>query len=703
MKKALTMFLFVFALVVITACGKEETTTVQPTETTTTEAVVEANYPSGIYNYKFASADLRNTFFAAAEKYLLNNMYAGVPIMADSGFVLYSERLQLPVENAVPLMNYGPEFGTMTEDDSTVIMADGELGNAGEYTYRARLGENPTTFQQWIYDDETSADVMGWMLDAPYITVFNSAKDGFEVVPSMASDYPQPIDGRELVTGVEVSKIWQIPLRDDLVWTYHEDTDTSGFPVGHEIINATDFIDTYKLALDNDWFRATSGGGAFLTSSTEIKNAQAYIDDECAWGDIGIKKVDDNTIQFEFVNDMSEWNVRYFLASFVMGPINTDLYASLQDGEVNTYGTSAETTAYNGAYVMDYYEADVLVHYTKNPNFHNQDLYFYTNRSYRIILDDSVAFQEFIAGKLEQAGLQAANYDQYKTDPRLKRIPGETTYRLMINGLGTVENQQAQFEGSDYEPEPLLANQNFKRAMYFAINRKELAEVVLKTNQAQMYLYTDAYLIDPQFSTTAFRNTDFNDIVADGLSASTNGYNSDLSASYWTAAIDALVADGSYEEGTEANPTIINIDLNIYAGSDNQVLFGNFIKDAFETIFVSDTHHIKVEVTPAPKEFPSIYYDYMMIGNFDLSIGGIGGGVLDAANFLDTYCSDNRSGFTLNWGIDTSIPEIEVEYTDPVTGETITEMWSFDSIVSVLNGEATIIEGYEQDTFFENN
>jgi len=84
----------------------------------------------------------------------------------------------------------------------------------------------------------------------------------------------------------------------------------------------------------------------------------------------------------------------------------------------------------------------------------------------------------------------------------------------------------------------------------------------------------------------------------------------------------------------------------------------------------------------------------MMTGDFDLSIGGISGSALDAASFLDTYCSDNRSGFSLNWGITTAEADIEVLYYNDL-GEARAEMWSFDAIVSALNGEIFVANGEE--------
>jgi hypothetical protein len=83
-----------------------------------------------------------------------------------------------------------------------------------------------------------------------------------------------------------------------------------------------------------------------------------------------------------------------------------------------------------------------------------------------------------------------------------------------------------------------------------------------------------------------------------------------------------------------------------------------------------------------------------MIGEFDTSVGGISGSTLDAASFLDTYSSDNRSGFTINWGFDSSVADIEVIYYD-YEGNRHREMWAYDSICSALNGEIFLIDGEE--------
>lgn len=637
----------------------------------------------GVYNFKFASADLRHTFMAAAEDYLLHNQDAGVPLTADAGFNLYSNRMQLLSDTYLPVVHFGTEFSTMAVDDSHVLMEDGEKGRAGEYTLRTALSENPSQWNQWRYDDSVTSAVMGNYLDAPYVYEFNEDKTGYVLAPSMASGDPVPVEGRTLNNGKTVSNKWTFSIKDGLVWKFNDHTDTS--MITDRDITAVDFYETYKLALEEKWFRAISGGGDFCTSSMKIVNAQNFVDGVAQWEDVGIKLINDSTIELTFVDEQSQWNVKYFLGSFVMTPIQLELYEALGEG----YGIDENTIAYHGVYYVDYFESDKILRMLKNDLYHDADKYFYTGRVMTIIDDVEMRFQEFLAGKLDGAVLPSPHYEEYSSHPGLKRIPGTTTFRMMINGTGSVEGQVNAFPESDWVPEPILANTDFKMGIYHAIDRKKLAEEVMKTSQTQMYLFTDAYVVEAE-SGIIYRNTPQGQAVASDLSPSTYGYNMDAARAYFDKALDALVDEGVYQSGDE-----ITIEFYYFSGSETQALMATYLKDAMEAAFQSDKHQIKVIVEIMPKEFPGIYYDHMMIGEFDTAVGGITGSTLDAASFLDTFCSDNRSGFTLNWGIDTSIPEIEVAYTSD-SGEQIKELWSYDAIVSALNGEVVVVDGAEE-------
>lgn len=647
-----------------------------------TVTAIEASLPTGTFNYKFADADLRHTLMAAAEDYLLHNQYAGVPLFANAGYNLYSGRMQLPVKTYVPIMGYGTRFATMSGDDSKVVMEDGNPGKAGEYTYRIAIGQNPSAWNQWKYDDATTSDVMTHYYGSLYDYAFNADKTGYELNPSMAAGNPTPVNAETLEGGKVVSNVWQVKIREGLEWKFHPQTDTS--MITDTTINAVDFYETFKIALEEKWFRAISGGGDFCTSDGKVVNAQAFVDGLAEWDDVGIKLIDENTIQFEFVDKQSEWNVKYFLGGFVMTPINVELYNALGD----QFGLDEKSVAYHGVYYVDYYENDKIIRLKKNDKFHDADKFFYTGMTMTVISEAEMRFQEFLAGKLDAVALPATHYEEYKSHPGLRHVPGATTFRMMINGTGTREGQVAQFPESTWEPEAILANQDFKMAIFHAMDRKRLATEVMRTSQPMMYLFSEAYVVEAESGET-YRSTPQGQSVGASLSPSTYGYNFDAAKAYYDKALDALVAEGAYKSGDT-----ITIEFYYFSGSETQALMASYIKDAMEAAFNSEKHNIKVAVETVPKDFPGIYYDHMMLGEFDTSIGGISGAVLNAASFLDTFCSDNRGGFTLNWGIDTSVPEVNVVY-ENYDGVFVKELWSFDALVAALNGEVEVVEGRE--------
>jgi hypothetical protein len=85
----------------------------------------------------------------------------------------------------------------------------------------------------------------------------------------------------------------------------------------------------------------------------------------------------------------------------------------------------------------------------------------------------------------------------------------------------------------------------------------------------------------------------------------------------------------------------------------------------------------------------------MMKANTDLGIGGISGSLLDAPSFLDVYNDNNQSGFTLNWGIDTTTPGVEVVY-ENLDGEIVSELWGYNALVEALNGKEYVKNGEVQ-------
>ncbi len=673
----------------------------EATRVVTVNPISDAELANGWYDYTFASADTRTTFFAAAEKWLLENAYAGVPLAAQSGLSLQHERIVLPVSNYIPSFGWGTDYATLTQDDATVAANNnGTLdlmqtpAQAGEYTYRTWMQQEPETLNYYTGQSTTESDYGSYINGSFYSTALNDTATGWLFVPALASGDPIAVGGEE-INGKMTSKTWQIPLRDDLKWAYNEGTDTSSFPVGSDKLDAHDFEYTYRLALDNEWFRATQGGGDFISS--DIKGAEEYaaavangasqaeLDD--LWEDFGIHASEDGlTLTVEYTQAQSAFNFKY---TFGMPAVNQALY----EADPNLYGTDPQHVASSGMYKITYWEDGVGSRYEKVDTYPLSNTVSWTAQSVKILTGSAAqdtAFEAFQNGLLDAVGIPNERVKDFKDDPTVLRSPGASVWSLNINMVGSVQAQQAQWPGSEYVPEPILGNTDFRLALYFSLNRDDLVQYDAKTYPTSMKV-SEAYYVDAEEG-IPYRSTEQGKAVGENLAYSTNGYDPEAAQALFKKAVAAEIAAGHYSKGTVDNYTVIDLEVLTFDASSGAAIADNWItfaKDYFEKL-VDDENYVKVVVTP--KHVPgSQIYDDIELGEYDLALSSISGSTLDAASFLDVFCSDNRSGFLLNYGYDSSVPEIPVRWNEG--SHEYYELFSFDAIYELLNGKVYLSDG----------
>lgn len=663
----------------------------------TAEEADLAQYTSGVDLSKLPSED-KALLFAALETYLMENVYAGVPLYTRASRVMYSARTQLYSSEYNGVMGFGTAFSSFSADDSTVEFEQGVYGNAGEYTWRSSFSTNPVTFNPWIADDASTSDIIDMYTGGLYGFYFDESRTGYEILPVHAASDPVAVGGEE-VAGKTYSKVWQIPVKDDLEWTFHPDTDTSAYADGFEELDAYDYVNTWKLALSEGWFRAISGGGDFISDG--IVGAAEYAADptEANWANVGIEVVDGNTIQLTFSSDKTAFDIKYSNTVGSKPALNLEQYEAL--GENALLGPTS--IAASGIYYLDLYTPDQLLTFTKNENYADADSYFYTGQYWRFIEDSDLLFQEFLDGRLESASVPSASVEEYANDPRVKVAPDATTWRMAMNMFGTTEARDAYIAehpeiGLDpnYEPEPILAYLDFRQALYYGFDRYDAAVNVVGTYLPAHTYYASTYFLDAEGGISV-RGTAAGQAVYDNFAGSTNGYVPDLAAALFESAVTQAIADGYYEAGTEDNYTVIELKL-IYASSGNSSAVAMFeeLISGYEELLVDDTNYVRVDILDEDVEFPGNYYDYILVGATDLGIGGISGSLLDAPDFLQVFRDDNYGGFTMDWGIDTSTANIVVSYNN-LDGDAVSETWSFNALVSALNGLEFVRDGQIQE------
>ena len=664
-----------------------------------------ANYPSGV---DLSKLDIENKgrIFSALENYLLENVYAGVPLYTGATRVMYSDRVSLFSNDFNGVMGFGIEFSEFTEDDSNVLMYGSTMGEVDEYTWRASFTTDPTSLNPWTADDSNSSDFIDLFTGSLYKFYFDASKTGYEINPEQASGDPVPVDP-ETINGKVYSRVWEISLMEDLEWAFHPDTDLAplaALNADYAELDASDYLWTWQYGMDNTWFRTLSGGGDFITSG--IKNAAEYLAGTADWADVGMKNVD-GKIQLTFNTDKSMFDIKYSLAGS-WTPINEELYMSLTPTEATSeYGLSPETVASSGRQVFETWTSGQFLSFVQNDLYPHKELHHYTGYQYRYIETDEQRFEEFLAGRLDSSSIPSARIDEFVSDPRVKVSPANTTWRLNINSFGTEANRDAYIAqypefglADDFVPEPILQYLEMRQALYFGFDRYEAAVNVVKTYLPAFTYYASTYFLDAE-SGISVRGTVDGAATVETFGAGTYGYVPDAAVAYFKSAVEKGIADGYYEAGTVDNYTTIEMGL-IYASSGNtgaQNMIAELVQQ-YETLLVDDVNFVNIDIEVSDVEFPTNYYSFQIIANCDMGIGGISGSLMDAPSFLDVFNDNNVSGFTMSWGIDTHSVVLPVTYNN-LEGDTVSEYWSYNALVAALNGKEYVLNG-ELQTVFDN-
>ena len=300
--------------------------------------------------------------------------------------------------------------------------------------------------------------------------------------------------------------------------------------------------------------------------------------------------------------------------------------------------------------------------------------------------DPNYAFTQFIDSKtLDAISIPKDYMTQYINDPRTTVSEGDSTFKLNLN-TATQEEWDILFEDSKgespYTCKPLMSNDNFVNALSFAIDRETYA-TTRGSVPSQSY-FAPAYLWEPEKGLSYNETAQHKAAIAE-YSPETNGYNFDFAVQLMDRAITEEINKRNYSGYNDSE----TIDIYWMNTTDNQE-YGNELVEYFNKAFQA--------TNAAKKGFKLNFvnyngttnyqdvYDRMGRGQFDLAFGSVSGMQLDPLGFLEVLKSDNTSGFTLNWGTDTS--EIDTNSGNYINYDG--KIWSFDGLWTAATKGALI-------------
>ena len=225
-------------------------------------------------------------------------------------------------------------------------------------------------------------------------------KDG-KLAPGIAEKWEKSEDG----------KTWTFNLRKDAKWS-------NGDPV-----TAKDFEYSWKRTLDS----ATASTYGFIMY--DIKGAKDYNLGKVDNADnVGIKAVDDYTLQVELVRPVHYFDSLMFFKSFL--PQNQKVVEQFG----SEYGTAHDKMVYNGPFTLSDWKIEDIYTMSKNPSYWDAGSVKIDKVNTKIVKDPNAALNLYETGQIDIVGLNSENVDKYKDSPEFNTRKDAGTFFLMVNG-----------------------------------------------------------------------------------------------------------------------------------------------------------------------------------------------------------------------------------------------------------------------------
>ncbi len=455
------------------------------------------------------------------------------------------------------------------------IFSCGKNGT-GNKTFTLNLVDEPKSIDPQIATDVNAGTVDDLLGEG----LTRKGKNGtFE--PGLAEKWDKSPDGLK----------WTFHLRNNIKWS-------NGEP-----ITAQDF--------KNGWLRAlkpeTASEYAYMLYP--IKNAEKYNKKTGKPEDVGIKVIDDKTLEVEL-----EAPVPYFdnLVAFkTYMPLNQKFFDKIGD----KYFTEADKTISSGAYTMESWTHGSEMVFKKNPNYWDAANVNAETIVFKIISNNNSALNAFNNREVDVTPITAEQAKEFKDNPKMiSRNDGSVWYLLFNFNNKT------------------LANLKVRKALLMAIDREGMVNNVLNG-----YGTPAKTLVPKGIGIKGLNNKDFTEEVP----TSTLTYN--------PKEAKKLLEEGLKEVGEAKFP---KMSMVINESGNNKVI-AEYIQ---EQLRKNLNIELGLEVVTAQERWTR-----MSQKNFDLVFAGWSGDYSDAITYLDLFESTggNNNGSYKNTEYDALVKTVK--------------------------------------------
>lgn len=666
----------------------------------------------GVFSYAKLGYDDRTELLGIMERYAVQVGLTGISLYENGNYRMYNPRVTLGTENFI--VGYG--FGEFAEGNITADLEYETNPDWARYFHTFEV-DDPGTLNYPNDQGSVVGDLWSYFAGGFFENFMNATKDGYDWVPCLAKEKPVPMNDDD---GDGMATTWRFEVRtgetDGLKYTTGSQmADRAAF--NNRPVELEDYLTSYKFIMcqSNNLFR---GSEAANSTTGAIKGAKEYYDgtadgfNQELWDKVGLKVYQENGknyFEFTYTDELNQFYAMYYIASSIFSPRPQAWYDLVGAENIYSFSRDASQTPIDntlclGPYYPERYDSDQQIVFKKNPNYVFADTKYAIPGVHVKIFpaantDNTAAFQEFLAGHFDRVGIPQDFLDEYRNDPRTRSTTGDSNFKLNVNacdqatweylfGVDGVVKQNAK---EDYwELKPALGNKHFLHGLSLSLDRQSFGNA--RGAIGSVDWLASNYMSNPEDG-ISYSTTDAHKSAVEYLLADTDGYgyNVDLARDYFRLALTELEKDGAYKPGTKENPTVINIEIAWMRASQEDSMH-NEIKQYMEAAFNDESvcggvYKLSVNFWVGT-EWSDVYYNKMMVGQYDIGFGSITGNSLDPLSFLNVLSSnmDISHSFTLNWGVDTNSASVYPLVYDNMR-------WSFDALFNAGTTQAIAVDG----------
>lgn len=443
------------------------------------------------------------------------------------------------------------------------------------------------------------------------------------------NDVPQPA-GAETVDISDDKLVYTFHLREDATWS-------NGDPVV-----ATDYEFAWQQALNPE----VASDYAYMLYF--IHNAQPYFNGEVEWSEVGVKVIDDYTLEVTLDNPLPY--ATDLFAFPTLAPINQKFY---EEVGADKYATDAEYFCCNGMYELTEWSHNSQIVFQKREDYWNAAEVGPDKIVYKIITDSQAGLNSYLSREIDYTDLDSGEVVQQAEAAGFEVgvKPARSSYYLIVN-----------------TEDEFMSNQNLRLALAYSIDKQALVDTVYQNDNQPMTSFTPPAIMGANDS--SFQEA----LVAERGEMYPASGDLEKAQEYLQAALEELGC------------TVDELNLSIDCADDSlRRNCATFLQEQWrqnlgiENIAVNSMQTKQVSAN-------------RQSGDYCMSLGGWSPDYNDAINFLDLWVTDggNNDSFWSNAEYDNLIAQATAE-----ADEEVRQQYLFDA-EEILAAEMPIIPLYWQ-------